>query len=118
MVAELARVTVTWGRAAPEGSVTAPAKAPVVADWQWEGEGEATARRVRMRVATNSLRRGGGIGKRIVTRHHPRVIPAVSSATRIRWSAGARRRCPARAQTSCRWDGFRPANPAPGGLGL
>src|SRR5450759_4194324 len=65
MVAELARVTVTWGRAAPEGSVTAPAKAPVVADWQWEGEGQAAAR---SRVATNSLRGTGGIGKRIVTR--------------------------------------------------
>ena len=65
MVAELARVTVTWGRAAPEGSVTAPAKAPVVADWQWEGEGQALAR---SRDAINSLRRGGGMGKRIVTR--------------------------------------------------
>src|ERR1035437_7936341 len=63
MVAELARVTVTWGRAAPEGSVTAPPNAPVVADWQWEGEGEATARRGRMRGGANSLRRGGGHGK-------------------------------------------------------
>src|ERR1019366_474067 len=82
MVAELARVTVTWGRAAPAGSVTAPPNAPVVADWQWEGEGEATARRVRMRVATNSLRRGGGMGKRIVTRERRAQGARFGSGTR------------------------------------
>src|ERR1039458_10667834 len=57
MVAELVSVTVTWGRAAPPESVTAPARAPVVADWQWEGAGQATASRVERMAATSSLRR-------------------------------------------------------------
>src|ERR1017187_9928258 len=75
MVAELVSVTVTWGRAAPPGSVTAPARAPVVADWQCPGEGQATASRVGRMAASSSLRRSGGIGYRIVTRE-----PAPASA--------------------------------------
>src|SRR5260370_10122984 len=68
MVAELASVTVTCGRADPPGSVTAPAKAPVVADWPCDGEGNAVARTLNSRTAAHSLRGSGCIGNRIVAR--------------------------------------------------